>query len=836
MNKILFHTGWIVRPGVPNPFGILFGTEPEAEPVTLPQDAMILEKRSPDTPSGNQTGYYPVKSYTYEKRFIAPQEWKNLQNTLEFEGVMAQAMVYLNGELLATNLYGYSQFYVPLNSHLHYGEENVLQVIARGFENESRWYPGAGIYRDVWLWQGDLIHLEPEGIHLTTEALYKDYALVSAELTICNSGLDTKRLRVRVKLTAPNGRETFAENKVSIFQMETVRSHLRLCIDKPFLWSLEDPVLYRYTAELYDGEMLLDWAEGCFGIRKLSLDARQGLCINGVETKLRGACIHDDNGILGATSLPDAEEFKLRKLKEAGFNAIRSAHHPAGKALLDVCDRLGMLVMDELSDMWETPKNSADYSLDFVSDWRQSLERMVNKDYNHPCVVMYSLGNEIPEIGRSSGGRRTRDLANYLRKLDSSRYITLAINGFLAAADQIDTLQAELTHCDGNHSTQPAFAGSEALNAAMSKMDQGMMDAFSTSRVLSDAMEEAACELDVVGYNYLTARHEYEHIVHPERVVVGSETYPTEIAHLWQTVLQNHHVIGDFTWAGYDYLGEAGLACYHYKPERHEQGWYPDRLSYCGDIDLSGNRRPVSFLREIAFGLRKEPFLAVERLNRCGQLDNTNNWKYADALDSWTWPGYEGRPTRVHVLSASDEVELFLNGRSLGKHPAGAAVGYDVLYELPFVPGELRAVGTTDGYVDGQALLKTAGVPSILRVMQSCRSLTADGHSLCFLEIDLLDAEGNRSRFEDRTICLSVDGPAILAGFGSADPQAEDSYQKEQWLSFDGRVLAAIRSTTQAGVVNVHISAEGCVPCTIRLDCVDLISHAETAESPILLK
>ncbi len=807
MKKTLFHTDWTVRPGVPNPFGVIFGSEPETTPVTLPQDAMILEQRRADSPSGNQTGYYPVKSYTYEKRFFAPLAWKSKQNTLEFEGVMAQAMVYLNGELIAANHYGYSQFYAELNSHLRYGEENVLQVISRGFENESRWYPGAGIYRDVWLWQGDLIHVHPEGVRLTTAELEDGYALVLADVAIENTGLEAKKLRLRLTLTAPNGRETSAENVVSVLQTETVQSHLRLVVDEPDLWSPDHPVLYAWTAELFDGENCLDRAEGSFGIRKLSLDARHGLRINGVETKLRGACIHHDNGVIGATTLPDAEEFRMKQLKAAGFNAIRSAHHPAGKALLDACDRLGILVMDELTDMWEMPKNSADYSLDFVNEWRTSIEHLVAKDYNHPCVVLYSLGNEIPEIGRRSGGRRNRELANYLRSLDGTRYVTCAISGFLAMTDRIDEMKAEMAQTEAALQSQAESSGSEALNAAMAKMERQKMDAFSTSRGLSDAMEEVACELDVVGYNYLTARHEYEHTAHPERVVVGSETYPTEIARLWEIAERNPHVLGDFTWTGYDYLGEAGIACYHYAPERHEQGWYPDRLAYCGDINLNAYRRPVSYLREIAYGLRKEPFIAVERLDRFGQSDNTNDWKYNDTLDSWTWPGFEGKPGIVHVLSASEEVELFLNGVSLGRK---ATEGHEAAFVLNYEPGELMAVGYTSGKENGRFVLQTAGTPAKLGVHIDKTILSADGRGAAFVTIDLLDENGLPSRFDKRKVTVTVEGAGVLAGFGSAHPQCEGSYRDNAWETFDGRVMAVIRSTDKPGEIRVLISAAGC--------------------------
>ena len=473
--------------------------------------------------------------------------------------------------------------------------------------------------------------------------------------------------------------------------------------------------------------------------------------------------------------------------------------------------------MDEISDMWDVPKNSGDYAFDFIEEWPETLRRVVAKDWNHPSVILYNLGNEIPEIGRRSGGRRNRELANALRALDPHRLITGAFSGFLAMADHVAEMTAQMREAEVYLQKQAELeaAGSEALNAAMSKMARRRMDAFATSHGLSDALEEAACELDVVGYNYLTARHEYEHAAHPERLVVGSETYPTEIARLWDIVRRNKHVIGDFTCTGYDYLGEAGLACCHYAPERREQGWYPDRLAYCGDIDLNGNRRPVSYLREIAYGLRRAPFIAVERPDRFGQADNTNDWKYYDALDSWTFPGHEGKPTVAHVMSASDEVELFLNGVSLGrKRPEEL----EAAFELTYQPGTLEAVGCTDGKEDGRFILRTAGTPARLKVTASRDALPADPGAIAFLTVDLVDAEGLPSRGERRAVTVEVEGPAVLAGFGSADPQAEGSYQDDTWATFDGRVMAAIRSTGEAGLVRVTFTAEGCEAAEIVLN------------------
>ena len=819
MKQIPWHTGWTVAPGVLNPFEVLFQGEAKKKEVTLPQDAMIFEERDPHAPSAAQMGFYPAKSYTYEKRFFVPEEWKNCTTAVSFGGVMAKAIVSVNNDVVYTNRHGYSQFTVDLTPYLRYGEENTLQVAALNYELASRWYSGSGIYREVELLQGSLLHIKPEGVRLTTLEV-DGCAVVAADIRLKNGGLDAKTVKLRCALLDGDGKEAaFCENTVSSLAGEELSSHMRLYVDSPRLWSPDAPQLYTYRVQILENGEELDRAEGAFGIRTLQVDARRGLRINGKEVKMRGACIHHDNGIIGATTLEDAEEFRMKNLKAAGFNAIRSAHHPAGKALLNVCDRLGILVMDELSDMWEEPKNTADFSLDFPDNWPKAAERMVSKDYNHPCVVLYSLGNEIPEIAKRNGRRLNRAIANTLRKLDPTRFLTGGFNGFLAMADRPEEMLAEMAQAEqaAQAQAQAQSGGSEALNAAMSKISQNRMDALSVSKGLGEAMEESTCELDIAGYNYLTARHEHEHTLHPERVIVGSETYPPEIARLWGIVKRNPHVIGDFTWTGYDYLGEAGIGIYHYCPERKEQGWFPDRIAYCGDINLNGYRRPVSYLREIAYGLRKEPFLAVERVNRYGQEDNTNDWKYADTLDSWTWTGYEGRPAVVHVFSPSQEVELFVNGKSLGKKPAGEAVGYDVVYETVYEPGELTAVSYSDGKEDGRFALRTAAEPVKLEVKASKTELSADSLSCAFLTVDLLDSQNVPNRWEQKEVIVSVEGPGVLAGFGSANPTSEGSYQATTCAVYDGRVMAAVRSTEEAGTITVRFTCPGCEPAEIAL-------------------
>ena len=821
MEKIRFDDGWTVAAGVQDPFAALMGAGAQKKKVTLPQDAMILEDRDPAYGSGAQSGFYPAKTYTYEKIFEAPEEWKDRQIYVEFEGVMSKALVYLNGEPVGKNRNGYISFFVDLNPFLRYGETNTLKVVAINQERSSRWYSGSGIYRDVNLYIGERTHILPDAARIHTVELEDTYAVLTVDTKIRNSGTAARRLRLVCEIFEEEKMETAVvcmENTISLLGQERTVTHMRFSLEQPLCWSPEYPNLYRCRLTLYEGERRLDVHEETFGVRTIQADAKRGLRINGVPVRLRGACIHHDNGILGATTLYQAEEFRVRKLKEAGFNSIRSAHHPAGKALLDICDRLGMLVMDELSDMWDQSKNSADYAMDFGEDWQSLMERMVAKDFNHPSVILYSIGNEIPEIGRRSGSRRNRQLAAELRKLDDTRLITCSFNGFLAAADAMAKMaqqmagQADRNPEEAGKTSPEESGGSESLNAAMGGTQKEMMDAFAASPLLGECLEEASCELDVTGYNYLTARHTLEHQLHPQRLIVGSETYPTEIAELWKIVEENPHVIGDFTWTGYDYLGEAGIGIYHYDTDRREQGWYPDRLAYCGDININGYRRPVSYLREIVYGLRREPFIAVERADRRGHSCERNNWMYADAIDSWTFDGFEGTETSVHIFSPSQEVELFLNGRSLGRKPSGRDVGYDTVFEVPYEPGELLAVGYRDGVEEGRFRLVTAGDPVRLQVEKSCDFLRAGGQSVLFLTMDLVDADGVANRQAQRRVTVEVEGPAVLAAMGSADPSAEGSYQDHTWETFDGRVMAALRSTSESGTVTVRISADGCEP------------------------
>ena len=371
---------------------------PQFETINLPHDAMVHEERTPDTANGTQTGYWPGGLYTYVKNINVPEDWQEKTAVLEFEGVYEKSMVYVNGNLAATNLYGYSNFYVVLDKYLNYGENNEIKVIAdNAAEKNSRWYSGSGIYRNVNLMVGARIHIPADGVMITTPSVSEESSVVEVSTTVKN--LTRKKEKITVEVTLSYHGEIVGTDKIGVtmFSEAEEKVYQKICLEQAKLWSPDTPELYDCTVKVYAGEELLDETREHFGIRKLELDAEHGLRINGESVKLQGTCIHHDNGIIGATTLEKAEERRCRQLRKAGFNSIRSAHHPMSKAMLDACDKYGMLVMDELSDMWTNHKNENDFAWHFLDCVETEVERIVKKDYNHPCVILYSAGNEIPD-------------------------------------------------------------------------------------------------------------------------------------------------------------------------------------------------------------------------------------------------------------------------------------------------------------------------------------------------------------------------------------------------------------------------------------------------------
>lgn len=830
MKRTAFWDGWTVRKNTGGSLAESFrGGAVQEEPVTLPHDAMIFEQRMPDTRNGSQTGFYPGGVYHYKKRFSVPEDWEEKTVVMEIEGSYMNTRVYVNGDYAGGYPHGYTNFYIELAPWLKPGEENEIEVVVNnGMEQNSRWYSGSGLYRPVRLMIGEALHIAVDGTRITTPEVGEEEAVVCVETCIKNTGKRKRTVSLVTELWNADGTLAACDvNHLTAFGMDTYRVNQRIFIERPKLWNCDTPNLYRCMQKLLEGEQLIDETDQQFGIRRLQLDAVHGLRINGKEVKLRGACIHHDNGVIGACTLAGAEERRCRQLKEAGFNCIRSAHHPMSKAMLDACDRIGMLVMDELSDMWTKSKNNNDYSGSFQDYWEKDVEQMVAKDFNHPCVILYSMGNEIQEAGTARGAWWNRRINNKIKSLDNTRYTTNAINGMLAAMDVMGRIVADITGkseqelaamaSGAPEKEENASGGSDALNSMMGLMTGPMADAMAAHPLMSEKIQEFTEAMDIAGYNYMTGRHAMEHTENPNRIVLGTETFPADIVRLWDIVKKNPHVIGDMTWTGYDYLGEAGIGIFYYDGTVNFSSHWPDRVAYIGDIDITGYRRPISYLREIVFGLRKEPYLAVERPEHYGKVPSKTPWMWKDNIESWTFEGMEGKPVKIDVYSDADEIELFLNGRSLGRKPAGEVGGYVAEYETVYEPGELRAVGYRGGSKAESTAIETASDKVQLAVTPDKTELKADGQDLAFLEIELCDDCGRKNRQAVRSVSVTVEGEGTLQGLGSADPQADGSYQSTAWQTYDGRLLAVIRSRKEQGQIRVVCKAEGCEEKEIRI-------------------
>lgn len=802
MIKTSFNAGWTFGPN-----SGFFNMAPDQQPeqITLPHDAMISKLRNANAVSGGKKAYFPDGTYDYVKKFHVPGEYKEKRVTFEFEGVYMNAMVYINGDFAGQHPYGYSNFYIKADRFLKYGEENEIKVVTKSGD-DSRWYTGTGIYRNTKMMVANLVHFETDGVKITTPEISSDYATVNVATLVNNEGVNPQATRVSTEILDAEGNTVAHDiSPLTIFVGEHTTLRQRLTVKHPKLWSVSTPYLYTCKSSLLDGENILDEETTTFGIRTLTLNAEEGLSINGEVVKLRGACIHHDNGVIGAATIERAEERRIEILKIAGFNAIRSSHQPLSKAMLSACDRLGMLVMDESFDTWTNTKSDYDYGLNFPTWWERDIEAMVTKDYNHPSVIMYSIGNEIKETGSSHGALWGRKLAEKIRSMDSTRYVTNSINGFVSVTDKLQEVMKNKPTGDVNSAM--ATAGD------MIKYVQGL-------DFVKQATAESFAAVDIAGYNYADNLYVADKELYPNRVICGSETFPKDIANNWKLVKENGHVIGDFTWTGWDYLGESGLGRVEYGEVSRghgASGAFPWLTAHCGDIDITGHRRPVSYYREIVFGLRKEPYIAVQRPAHYNDQPIVMPWSWSDSISSWSWEGYEGKPIKVEVYSDAEEVELLLNGKAIGKAAVGEANAYKAEFDTMYQHGELVAVAYTDRTEVGRMSLASAESDLHIQTESDRTQIKADDNDLAFVTVSLVDANGIVKPLADRNVTVTVSGPGVLQGLGSANPKNEESYGNHTHSSYDGRIMAVIRPT-EAGSIDVIIEAEGCSSQSLTIE------------------
>ena len=735
-----------------------FKKEDEDEvPVRLPHDFSILMKRDEHTPAKRGTGFFPGGVADYSKHLSVPKEYENKVVMLEFEGVYMNPTVRVNGDIAAKWHYGYTTFHCDLTPFLKYGEDNLIEVhVNNSLQPNSRWYTGSGIYRPVSLMIGEKLFVKPFGLCIVTPKVSKESAAVRISAELENRFDGEKSVKAVITIFDANGAEAAKkETEAVIGAGSTGTVAAEFDIDEPMLWSDETPNLYRAKAEIFTDGLLSDTAQTAFGIRSISFDPVNGFLLNGKKTMLRGGDVHHDCGILGARAFARAEERKAQLLKENGFNAVRCAHNPPSPAFLDACDRLGLLVMDEAFDCWREAKLENDYSLFFDDDWKKDLGAMILRDRNHPSVILWSTGNEIKERdGRSDGCEWAKRLAGFVRSMDDTRPVTNGVNE------------------------------------------------------IANAREEFIDCLDVAGYNYELYRYEDDRCKYPGRVIIACENYIKETFDYWMEYGKYPNVAGDFYWTALDYLGEPGVG----KPTYVGERWmaeFPWHFANCGDIDICGFKRPQSYYRDCVWKRSKKPYIAVFKPQHYGRERMALGWAWHDVLPSWDWPGFEGKPAAVQVYSEEEEVELFINGRSLGKKPAGLANKYIALYDTEFEPGEIKAVAYSNGEHRGETMLCTpkAAAKTVLRPDRT--SIAADGDDLVFVEADLADEAGNLIYSDNRKVMFSVCGAGELIAVGSTDPLTDEMYVGNERRFYEGKVMAVIRSNGRKGNITLTAMCDG---------------------------
>jgi len=814
-NRSLFTDGWAFRTKVTAFVELGGSASSDWSDVYLPHDALIGRQRRADAPRGDTNGYFPGGAFEYRRTYSAPEQDAGSLVLLEFDGVYRDAAVFVNGNLAGTQAYGYSRFTVRIDPYLRFGADNEIRVECRTAV-DSRWYAGAGIYRDVHMIVKRPGHIVHDGVRVTAVDVTAADAVMEVEAAIENAGPLTRTYRLDVAVHDPDG-VSIATSTSPITLLPGTRGTVRrrIPLTAPRLWSVESPALHRAHLQLSDGDEVVDAEEVTFGIRSLQLDPVHGLRINGEAVKLRGACIHLDNGPLGAVSMHPAEERKIRILKEAGFNAVRSSHAPMSTALLDACDRLGMLVMDEAFDMWTQGKSDDDYAFDFAHWWERDVEAMVVKDRNHPSVIFYSIGNEIPETGTAIGSTWGRRLAEKVRELDPTRYVTNGVNPFVS---MIDTIVPQMQAQRAAAADQPGGG----VNTMMAGFG-AMMGRIQASEQATERTEESFAILDVAGMNYADARYELDRELFPARIIVGTETWPSSIVGNWALVEADARVIGDFTWTGWDYLGEVGIGVNRYVESDAQEatsgfsGAFPSLTAGCGDIDITGERLPVSYFREIVFGRRSEPYIAVSRPERHGQeLAVATPWAWTDSLGSWSWPDFDGKPIHVEVYSDADRVELLLDGRLLGTAAVGAELPFRAVFETTYARGELTAVAFTGDAETGRSVVQSAGPDIQLSAHADRDVLNGDGSDLAYVSIALTDNAGVVHSDISRVVTVDVRGPAVLQGFGSGATSTAESFIENLCTLHDGRALAIVRPIG-TGDITVTVRVEGCADLVLQL-------------------
>ena len=751
------------------------------EPLPVQREGITSGPFSRLSIGGPDTGQTVGGEGWYRKEFTLPAEDADKDLTLYFEGAYNQSEVWINGQKVCFNAYGYMPFRINITPYCHApGTPNTIAVKIINEGLNSRWYAGSGIYRHVWLIKTAKVHLDEWDTFVDASRLEGRKAIVNVHTIVHNSAQKEKSGKLNIRILSPKGDEIYSTTKeVHIEKNASLPLSFSLDVQKPLLWSVDSPDLYTaYLAVSTDNgtqpQQESDAIIFSFGIRTLAFNAQEGFLLNGKPLKLKGGCLHHDNGLLGAVAIDRAEERKVELMKANGYNAVRCSHNLPSEHFLRTCDRLGLLVIDEVFDQWQQPKRPQDYH-QYFDEWSErDMATMVRRDRNHPSIIMWSIGNEIPERADVPNGEViAQKLIATIEKYDTSRFTTAGVNAFW----------------DRRQFTWEKDS------------------------------ERAFQNLDVAGYNYQWNKYEEDHARFPERIMYGSESVPKEAAQNWNLIDKHPFLIGDFVWTAVDYLGEAGLAhTLELAPGEHSpqfMGW-PWYNAWCGDIDFCGDKKPQSYYRDILWN-RRDISLAVQPPVAEGKREDINYWGWKNELLSWNWPGMEGKTMTVHVYSRCPKVRLYLNNQLIDEKTTSPDT-YTASFEVAYKPGQLRAVCMKGKKETASAELRTAGSPASIRLTADRTHIRADKNDLSYVKIEVLDKEGNLVPDSNLPIEIKASGKGSVIAAGNASADDMKSFRSLQPKVFRGKAIAIVQPDTEKGTIQLTVTSAGLPEANLSIE------------------
>ncbi len=796
VREMLINEGWKFAPTELNGAELMDYDDTDWKLVDLPHDFSLIPLPGGDndeqigpfskqSPGRNATGHVMGGTGWYRKIITTDKNFEGKLVKISFDGTYNETKVWVNGIMVGNHVNGYCPYYYDITSALKpVGEDNIIAVRCRNNGRNTHWYSGAGIYRDVKLEMFDPIHVDPWGAFVTLAYLDNYETKVNVEARVVNETPQDENVSVQVVIRSHRGRNVGnAHQEIEVRANSWVKLTQMLHVSRAVIWSLDNPYLYTAEITIKQGDKVLDEFKQKFGVRKIEVSADKGFRLNGELMTLKGGCIHHDNGFLGAAAFKRAEYRKVELLKEAGYNAVRTVHNPPSSYFLDACDELGMLVIDEFTDVWEVHKTPQDYATYFKETWEPDLTNMIKRDRNHPSVIMWSIGNEIPCQSTKDALRIQAELIKRVRELDPTRFITQVISPHMVTGGWKNALP--------------------------------QMEA-----------------LDICGYNNMSSKIETDHQAFPNRVFFTAASYSSQAYEYWKPVLDKLYVIGDFVWTAMDYLGEvsAGEATYAKEIDNRAQdvlsrgklpkgikpemlydiqfetmpNLFPRYISWCGDLDITGRKKPQGYYRNVLWDVTPVEMLVHEPIPE-GMVENMTPWGWPNEFHHWNWLGNEGKPMKVRVFTKGDKVKLTLHGMVIAE--AEVNEHYIAEFEIPFEPGRLEAIAYKVGKVIGKAVLRTASVPHGIELRPDKVLLEANRHDLSYIQVKVIDRGGNKVTDEEVPVKVTVTGNGELVGCGNGSIDGMKSFNHANFTTWRAYGQIIVRPFAKPGDILVNVKS-----------------------------